>query len=396
MTKRLKMAFVNLWTSYATYYFGKVNLSIVVPVLLVTYKDLSLYNVGLVSSGFFFAYAIGQFLHGQISERFNPFIYISAGLLLSGIMNITLGFSAGFFLALLLLETFDGFFQAMGWSSIVRANSIIQKSKKREKSTTILGTSYQVGNSVAWLISALVVGQWGWRWGFWVAAVFLIGRGLLLLATYPRNVKIEKSEKISIQLSRTLTTPIVLSGLGLCFLNMVRYGVITWIPLYLFQQGHYGIEQIGKVGLKVFLLPIAGVLGTMAYMMFKRITKDVLSMVCLICVGISLCFLPESQGMVTVLILAIGSFFLYGPHVFLVTTCPTRFCKEKIVAASTGFIDGMGYVGTVLIGIIVPFILTQSSNDWHQVFYFWAILSVVTAMLTLVNYLAYFRKRGQG
>ena len=70
--------------------------------------------------------AIGQFLHGQIAERRNPYKYIAAGLILSGIMNLFLGFWAGFFVVLLLLETCDGFFQAMGWSSIVRANSMIQ------------------------------------------------------------------------------------------------------------------------------------------------------------------------------------------------------------------------------------------------------------------------------
>ena len=99
---KVNRTFWNIWTSYATYYFGKVNLSIVVPALLVTYKDLNLYSIGLVSSGFFFAYALGQFLHGQISERHNPFVYISLGLIGSSIMNLVLGFSGGFFVILFL------------------------------------------------------------------------------------------------------------------------------------------------------------------------------------------------------------------------------------------------------------------------------------------------------
>jgi len=32
----MNKTFWNIWISYATYYFGKVNLSIVVPALLVT------------------------------------------------------------------------------------------------------------------------------------------------------------------------------------------------------------------------------------------------------------------------------------------------------------------------------------------------------------------------
>ena len=39
--KKDKLVFWNIWSSYATYYFGKVNLSIVVPALLVTYNPHS-------------------------------------------------------------------------------------------------------------------------------------------------------------------------------------------------------------------------------------------------------------------------------------------------------------------------------------------------------------------
>ena len=44
--------FWNIWSSYAVYYFGKVNLSIVIPALLVCFSSLSMYSVGLVSTGF--------------------------------------------------------------------------------------------------------------------------------------------------------------------------------------------------------------------------------------------------------------------------------------------------------------------------------------------------------
>ena len=60
--------FWNIWSSYATYYFGKVNLSIVVPALLVTYKDLNLYSVGLVSSGFSLPMPLASFYMGRFQR----------------------------------------------------------------------------------------------------------------------------------------------------------------------------------------------------------------------------------------------------------------------------------------------------------------------------------------
>jgi len=274
-------------------------------------------------------------------------------------------------------ETIDGFFQAMGWSSCVRANALIQKEKNREKSATILGCSYQIGNSVAWLISALAVGQWGWRAGFFVASGFLLIRGLLLLATKPK-IEINPTKKVKQQIKNTLSYPIIVNGIALGLLNMIRYGVITWIPLYLFQKGNLTIEQMGKVGFKVCLIPIAGVLGTLLYNKLK-IKKDIISIVSLSLLALTFIAIPFTSGIVPLTMIILGSAFLYGSHVFLVSTFPTRFLKQKVVGASTGFIDGMGYVGTVLIGIIIPIIIKLSKGSWNNVFWFWGVLSIATA-----------------
>ena len=372
-----KKTFWNIWSSYAIYYFGRVNLGIIIPALLVTFKNLSLYNIGLVSSMFALAYAIGQFIHGHISEKHNPFVYISGGLILSGIMNAFLGFCGGFFILLVIGETIDGFVQAMGWSSSVRGNALTQDKKNLSKTSTLLGTSYQIGNSVAWLVSAFAVGKWGWQAGFFVSAGILVLRGLFLWMTRP-NIAIPKKEKSTIIVKKTLTFPVIMASIGLCFLNMIRYGVMTWIPLYLFQQNNLTVEQMGKVGLKVFLFPIAGVLGTLFYNKIKKVNKDLLSVIALSMLGICFLILPFTKGLMSVIILIISGFFLYGPHVFLVSTLPTRLKDKGIVAASTGFINGMGYIGTTIIGLLVPFLVIKG-NGWNSVFMFWAILGFITA-----------------
>ena len=170
---------------------------------------------------------------------------------------------------------------------------------------------------------------------------------------------------------------------------MVRYGVITWIPLYLFKLGDFTVKQMGKVGLNIFLIPIAGVLGTLVYNRIK-LKKDLISILFLTFLAISFIIFPFTKGLAATIVLLVGSFFLYGPHVFLVTTMPSRFTDKQVVAASTGFIDGMGYVGTVLIGVLVP-VLVSSDGDWTNVFIFWAVLSVLVAITVTIIYMTHFR-----
>ena len=385
----LDKQFWNLWSTYALTYFGKVNLSIVMAALLIVFTDWNLYYVGFVASGFFGAYAIGQFLHGQISERFNPFIYIAVGLTLSGIANMLMGFLGGFLVALIVLETFDGFFQAMGWSSIVRANAEIQDTdKKRSKSSTILGCSYQFGTSITFIVSAFAVANWGWQAGFWVASIVLTLRGLSLYLTKPER-KFKPVKKIKEQVKLTLSTPIILSGLSLLFLNMVRYGVLTWFFVYLVQAGKIPVADFfGFDAVKVALIPVAGIIGTLSYNKLPW-NKDLTSVLFLTAMGVTWLIFPFTDGLTALVLLLASSAFLYGPHVFLVCTLPSRYKKESLVASSTGFIDGMGYVGTFMIGFIVPFLVIETGG-WSNVFLFWAILSFLAAVTVGVVYLKHF------
>jgi len=370
--------FWNIWATYACFYFGKVNLSIIIPILLITYPDLSLYNVGLVTSGFMAAYALGQFFHGQFSERFNPFSYIIVGLVGSAVMNLTLGFSAGFFWMILIAECLDGGFQSMGWSSIVRANAYT--SKDPERTSTILGTAYQVGNSLAWVVCGFMVGQFGWEWGFWTGATVMIIRAVTLYLTKPKFQFTPK--KLSERVKLTVNFPIFMSALSLCLLNMVRFGVISWIPTYLFLEHSM---PIGKIGFNIFLIPLAGVAGTLLYNKLK-FPKDISTIGYLIILGCTFLILPGTSGLLMLSLLVIGGFFLYGPHVFLVSTMPSRFHKESVVAAATGFIDGWGYIGSVVIGLLVPFILDMTGN-WNVIFYFWAAISFIVVALVALVYL---------
>jgi len=164
-------------------------------------------------------------------------------------------------------------------------------------------------------------------------------------------------------------------------LNMVRFGVIIWIPTYLYQTHDMPIE---KVGINIFLIPIAGIIGTVLYNKIPM-HKDIITTIYLVLLGVAFIVLPATTDVVMLGILIASGFFLYGPHVFLVTTMPSRYYEEKIVAAATGFIDGMGYIGSALIGILVPFIIDWTGG-WESVFHFWAALSFSIIVLVALVY----------
>jgi len=118
--------------------------------------------------------------------------------------------------------------------------------------------------------------------------------------------------------------------------------------------------------------------------------KDLTSIVFLAAMGVIWLIFPFADGLTAVVLLLASSAFLYGPHVFLVTTLPTRLKEKGIVASSTGFIDGMGYIGTFVIGLLVPFFVLETGG-WNNVFLFWASISFMAMITMAVTYFGHFR-----
>ena len=94
--------------------------------------------------------------------------------------------------------------------------------------------------------------------------------------------------KLGERVKLTISFPIFLSALSLCLLNMVRFGVISWIPTYLFLEHSMPID---KIGFNIFLIPLAGVAGTLLYNKLK-FSKDISTIGYLIILGCTFLILP--------------------------------------------------------------------------------------------------------
>ncbi len=78
--------FILIWITYGTFYLGKENISIAIPAIM---KELGCTKtaLGSVMSCMFIIYALGQFINGQLGDKFGAKKLISLGLLISGILN---------------------------------------------------------------------------------------------------------------------------------------------------------------------------------------------------------------------------------------------------------------------------------------------------------------------
>ncbi|MBU4353017.1 MAG: MFS transporter [Nanoarchaeota archaeon] len=396
--------FWSIWISYAAYYLCRVNMSVALPGIMAEY-DISKTAMGAVLSGLFFAYAIGQFVNGQLADRLGARKLISIGILTSAVVNIIFGFTNGVLGSMILLWGINGFFQSMGWSPSVKTIANWFPLKKRSKFSGMLGTSYQFGSAASWALSGFIVGALGWRWAFWIPGILCIiiglhwlirGRnapeevGLPCVEDQENGVISEKLVKKDHHLGFKHTLKTVLTkkriwaaALSLFFLNIVRYGFMDWAPTYLFEVQN---ATISTAAYKALIIPLAGILGALfaAYASIKyfRSKKAPVTSIMLFGLGV-VCLIyphiPVNQWILGLLALAVIGFLTYGPHVMIVTAMPMDFASRKAAASAAGFIDGWGYIGAALTGVGTGWLVDTFS--WNVAFYFWVAGAFAAALI---------------
>ncbi len=400
-----KKMFWMMWITYASFYLLRVNISIAMPEIMSEF-GLTKTNMGVVLSCLFFAYAIGQFINGQLGDKLNSRRIITIGLVTSAILNIIFGFSAGALILMAILWGLNGYFQSMGWGPTVKAKANWFPKKIRGKISGRLGTSYIIGGAFSWFLAGTIVKYLNWRFTFWIPAIICIVLaihwyvrarnapeevGLPSLEEQEQGIKkaeIKKDHHIGFKktLKITLLNPYVwFAGFALFGLNIVRYGFMSWAPTYMFEEQG---ATISLAAYKAIAFPVAGGLGAIfagwaSDHIFKH-RRAPIAFIMLVLLAV-FCYLyrivPGVNWVISLVILLFIGFFTFGPHVLLVAALPADLGSRKAASSVTGFIDAMGYVGASLTGVGTGYLIEKFS--WDAAFGFWVLGAILAAIMIL-------------
>lgn len=403
-----KRIILTTWVTYSAFYLCRVNMSIAAPSIMGEY-GYSKTAMGAVMTALLIAYAAGQFINGQLGDRFGARRLITLGIIASALLNIAFGFSFGI-TVMMAIWALNGYFQSMGWGPSVKTVANWFPPSLRGRMGGILGSSYQIGNAYSWALAGFVTGLLGWRWAFWVPAIIFIALGIhwyLRSRNAPEEVGLPAIENEA-QGVRPLGTKdhhlgfrytlgliarnkaIWIAAFALFWLNIVRYGFMSWAPTYMFEVQKVTIPVAAY---KAVALPIAGSLGALCagwltdrYFQSRRAP---MAATMLFLLGVFAWLYPRVPAELWVLslfcLLVIG-FMTYGPHVLIVAIMPMDLGTRKASSSVTGFVDGFGYIGAGLTGVFSGWLVDNYS--WDAAFYFWVISAIIASilMVTLWNY----------
>ena len=179
--KKLRLqVFLGIFIGYAGYYLVRKNFTLAMPYLQELGFDKG--DLGVALSANAIAYGISKFLMGGVSDRSSARKFLPLGLVLSALVTLFLGTSAGVssIVVMFITQFLIGWFQGMGWPPCGRTMVHWWSQKERGGIVSVWNCAHNVGGGIPPLLFLL-----GMAWfNDWHAALYMPAFGAILLAIF--------------------------------------------------------------------------------------------------------------------------------------------------------------------------------------------------------------------
>ena len=236
-------------------------------------------DFGILTGALFWAYGIGQFVNGRLSEIVGPAKFVVASVVLSVAANVFMAFQDSL-IVMAVIWGLNGYFQSMAWTPGVAILTRWWPGATRGFATGFANAFSGFGQVAAILSVALgfaVFPSLGWRSAFLVSAAFPIvalAAYLVWARTYPSKIGLKEyveadparakieDEMRALVAERGKLYPYryVLSNgqfivwVVIAFIiGLARYGLVTWVPLYFIDKFNVSVTSglLGAISLPV-------------------------------------------------------------------------------------------------------------------------------------------------
>jgi sugar phosphate permease len=381
-----------LWLTYGSLYFCRNNLGVALPGIE---KDLGYTKaqLGTVLACLKLAYAVGQFINGQMAEHVRPRTMLAVGMLASAALNVVFGWSTSLYF-LTFIWACNGYVQALGWAPTVRTAANWFSSAQRGRALGIIATGYQLCGALTFFLAGWAAEKFGWRGALYVPAVLLTVSSVHMLFFLKDSPRQEATAGIAAQLppihSRTLrenlgltlTNPSLwLVAICLGLLDACRYGFTDWGVTHLKEVQN---ASISTAAFKYAILPLGGICGALVsgWATDRFFGGRRAPVICILLLTLGLAALAYDYIIhwgfaASLAILFVVGFCIFGPQILLVGTLPADLARKGTAAAAAGFVNFMGYIGAAAGDKVTGHL--ADGYGWGRAVLFWALCAFAGA-----------------
>jgi OPA family sugar phosphate sensor protein UhpC-like MFS transporter len=416
--------FWGVTVAYSLYYVCRMSLS-VVKQPLIDEGVLTAGQLGVIGSALLFVYAVGKFLNGFIADYCNIRRFMFTGLavsaainLLMGILGIVNGYTAiplsVIFFLFAVLWGLNGWMQSMGSPPGVISLSRWFPQSRRGTFYSIFSASPYLGEFISFILTGLIVGAFGWQWGFVVAAAAGGAGALLILLTVSDTPESQGLPSIQ-QLSGEDVKPvdkmptrelqkmifkhpgIWVIALSSAFIYITKYAIAGWGVLFLQKERAFSLEQATQI---IAFSAVFGVLGTvlagwLSDRVFRsdRIRPAILSGAVSF-VALALFLFAGGGYVMNVLYVSVFSLSIGVLYCIVAGLMAVDIVPRKATGAALGIVGISSYVAAGLQDITSGYLIQYNTvrvdgmdvYDFGPVSYFWLAAALVSFILPVLNW----------
>jgi len=398
--------FVATWLSYFSYYLTRKPLSVTKSALKDSF-GLSSAQLNWIDTTYNVAYCVGQVANGFLADRIGPRRWVALGMLLSAAMAFAFqlvdsltGWLVGTYM---IVWGINGFAQSTGWPGNAKAMASWYGTKGRGEVMGWWSTCYQAGGLAATLIAAALLKHFGWRSAYvgtaiWVAVIgvafFLIVRDRPSDKGYanPDVAHVDEEERrrlLRAEWPRVLRTPMVWAmGAAYFCCKLIRYAFLFWLPLYLYEEGHYHMSAAATMstafeGGGIVLVIVAGLLADRVLGKRRVLTAFLFLLGLVGALAIYRVVGTGAPGASALGLMLVGG-TLFAADSLISGAVAQDLGGPHAAALAAGLINGIGSIGQVVQGFLLVWI--SEVYGWDVLFQCFMGIAAVAA-LCLVPFL---------
>ena len=238
-------------------------------------------ELGMIGSALYYAYAIGKLTNGFLADHANMKRFLAFAFLMTALCNFVMGLTTAVWTAVVIWGL-NGWFQSFGAPGGVVAMTAWFSNRERGRAYGIWSTAHSIGEGLTFIGVGSVVAWLGWRYGYFVPALFGVGAAAAmywLVQDRPRTLglptvndwkgdRYEDRERpdiksvLGLQLSILRIPSIWVLCLSAATIYVTRYAINSWGILYLQEDRGLSLPMAGTV---LMVSTIAGIAGAVAY-----------------------------------------------------------------------------------------------------------------------------------
>ena len=403
---------LSISVGYGISYTCRLGLS-VVKKPLIDGGIFSAEQLGIIGSGLLYGYAFGKLVNGFLADHANIKRFFATGVLMSALMNLTMGRSPLLWVWVG-IWALNGWFQGFGAPSGVVSLSNWFSNRERGRFYGIWSTGHSIGEGLTFVGSATLVSLFGWQAGFWgpgiacailavLLFIFMQDRpqtlGLPSIADWKNDHGVPLTGNDGVPLKTSDAQKMILKmpsiwvlALASALMYMTRYAINGWGILYLQEARGFSLVKAGSM---LGISTTAGIAGAVAYgFISDKLFKARRPPVNLLCgllevAALAVIFFgPANNPVLMSIAFACYGFSLNGLVAALGGLFAVDISPKKAAGAAMGFVGIFSYVAAAVQERISGYLIEKGTTIIegvrHYDFSIPVIYWVGTSVLSLI------------